>query len=51
MGSMKARWFMRCACCGKSIEVGSQFVTYASNPWIPQHLSRYKESRRQVMKA
>jgi hypothetical protein len=43
---MKARWNMKCECCGGHIAVGAQFAMYAGRPWLTAHLIAYQKKRR-----
>lgn len=47
---MKARWLMKCECCSRPIEVGSHYVMFHGRPWLPAHVTRYRNSRVVVAK-
>jgi hypothetical protein len=39
---------MVCECCKTPIIEGERILMFASRPWLPHHLSRYKKHRIQM---
>jgi hypothetical protein len=43
---MKARFPIVCECCKANIATGAQVVMFHGRPWIPSHVSTYRQNRR-----